>query len=88
MIDGSLKPIWENQVEAIWGDEDHAQRSFNFHPVFIPLNKLLVAILDCGIWPPARRGHNGLRPGGIADLLYRCALSVFIKLTEYLKSKI
>ena len=30
----------------------------------------------------------GLRPGGIADLLYRYALSHFIKLTEYLKSKI
>ena len=33
-----------------------------------------VAILDCGF--------------GIADLLYRCALYVFIKLTEYLKSQI
>jgi hypothetical protein len=57
-----------------WGDEDHSQRGFNFHPVFIPLNQLLAAIWDCGFW--------------IADLSYRCALSVFIKLTEYLKSKI
>jgi hypothetical protein len=34
---------------------------------------LLRAILDCGFW--------------IADLLYRFALSFFIKLTEYHKSK-
>jgi hypothetical protein len=48
--------------------------ALNFYPAFTPLNQLIAAILDCGFW--------------IADLSYRCALSVFIKLTEYLKSKI
>jgi hypothetical protein len=41
-------------------------------------------ILDCGFWPPARRGHRGLRPRGIADLLYRFALSFFIKMIRRL----
>ena len=54
--------------------------ALSFHPIFIPLNQLFGAILDFGFWPPARRGHRGLRPGGIADLLYRFALSFFIKL--------
>jgi hypothetical protein len=48
--------------------------ALNFHPFFIPLNQLFKAILDLGFW--------------IADLLYRFALSFFIKWTEYLKSKI
>jgi len=48
------------------GDEDHSQRGFNLHPVFIPTNQLLGAILDCGF--------------RISNLSYRCALSVFIKL--------
>ena len=38
----------------------------NFYPIFIPLNQLSEAILDFGFW--------------IADLLYRFALSFFIKL--------
>ena len=62
--------------------------ALNFHPFFIPLNQLFKAILDLGFWPPARKGHKDLRPGGIADLLYRFALSFFIKWTEYLKSEI
>jgi len=41
---------------------------------FIPLNQLIWRILDFGFQ--------------IADLLYRSALSLFIKLTEFLKSKI
>ena len=49
-----------------------------FYPIFIPLNQLVGVILDFGFWPPAWRGHNGLRPGGMADLLYRFALSFFI----------
>jgi len=53
--------------------------ALNFHPIFIPLNQLFGAILDFGFWPPARRGHKGLRPGGITDLLYRVTLSFFIK---------
>jgi len=44
-----------------------------FHPIFIPLNQLFGAILDFGF--------------SIADLLCRFALSFFIKLKEYLKSK-
>jgi hypothetical protein len=48
--------------------------ALNFHPFFIPLNQLFKAILDMGFW--------------IADLLYRFALSFFIKWTEYLKSEI
>jgi len=46
----------------------------NFNPFFIPLNQLYEAILDLGFW--------------IADLLYRFALSFFIKSTEYLTSEI
>ena len=75
-----IRAVWgflTRNVEPLaqtWGDEDHSQGGFNFHPVFIPLNQLLGAILGFGFW--------------IADLLYRCALSVFIKLTEYLKFKI
>jgi hypothetical protein len=48
--------------------------AFGVHPIFIPLNQLFEAILDLGFW--------------IADLLYRSALSLFIKLTEFLKSQI
>jgi hypothetical protein len=44
--------------------ENHSYRGSNFHPVFIPLNQLLGAILDCGFW--------------IADLLYRFALSFLL----------
>jgi hypothetical protein len=40
--------------------------ALSFHPIFIPLNQLFGAILDFGFW--------------IADLLYRFALSFFIKL--------
>ena len=29
------------------------------------------------MWPPARRGHRGLRPGGNAEGWSRCALSFF-----------
>jgi hypothetical protein len=47
--------------------------ALNIHPMFIPLNQILVAILDFGLW--------------IADLLYRFALSFFIKLTECLAKK-
>ncbi len=52
----------------------HSQRGFKFNPDFIPLIQLLKAILDFRL--------------RIADLLYRCALSHFIKLTEYHKSEI
>ena len=45
----------------------------NFHPIFIQLYLLLGAILDFGL--------------RILDWLYRFALSSFIKLTEFLKSK-
>jgi hypothetical protein len=48
--------------------------ALNFHPIFIPLNQLFGAILDFEFW--------------IVDLLYRFALSFFIKLTKFLKSKI
>jgi hypothetical protein len=48
------------------GDEIMHNAVLNFHPVFFPLNQLLRAILDLGFW--------------IADLLYRFALSFFIKL--------
>ena len=54
----------------------------NFHPVSVPLIQLLEVILDFGIWPPVRMGHNGLRPGGIADLLNRFALSLVIRITK------
>jgi hypothetical protein len=47
--------------------------AFNFPPIFISLNQLVKEILDFGFWPPARWGYRGLRPGGIADLLYRFA---------------
>ena len=40
--------------------------ALSFHPIFIPLNQLFGEILDFGFW--------------IADLLYRFALSFFIKL--------
>jgi hypothetical protein len=43
----------------------------NFHPIFIPLNQPLGTVLDFGFW--------------IADLLYRFALSFFIKLTGTLR---
>ena len=39
--------------------------ALSFHPIFIPLNQLLGTIIDLGFW--------------IADLLYRFALSFFIK---------
>jgi hypothetical protein len=42
--------------------------TLNFHPIFIPLDQLSWAILDLGFW--------------IADLLYRFALSFFIKLNR------
>jgi hypothetical protein len=41
-------------------------RTLDFHPIFIPLNQPLAAILDFEFW--------------IADLWYRFALSFFIKL--------
>ena len=47
--------------------------TLDFHPIFISLNHLFGEILDFGFW--------------IADLLYRFALSLFMKLTEYLNSK-
>jgi hypothetical protein len=40
--------------------------TLSLHPIFIPLNQLFGEILDIGFW--------------IADLLYRFALSFFIKL--------
>jgi hypothetical protein len=40
--------------------------ALNFHPIFIPLNQLVGEILDLGLW--------------IADLLYRFALSISIKM--------
>ena len=58
--------------------------ALNFHPIFILLNHLIKRILDFGLQPPARRGHRGLRPGGISDLLYRSTLSLFIKLIRRL----
>jgi len=48
--------------------------ALNFYPIFIPLNHLIWRISDFGFQ--------------ILDLLYRSALSLFIKLTEFLKSKI
>jgi hypothetical protein len=47
--------------------------ALNFNPIFIPFIKLFGSILDFGFW--------------IADLLYRFALSFFIKLTECLAKK-
>jgi hypothetical protein len=44
---------------------DHDNVALNFHPVFIPLNQHSWAIFDFKF--------------GIADLLYRFALSFFIK---------
>ena len=46
------------------GDEDHSQRGFNFNPIFIPLNQLLVAILDFGLRPPARGATRAYAPEG------------------------
>jgi len=43
--------------------------TLNFHPIIIPFNQLFWTILNFG-----------LRPGGIADLSYRFALSLFFKL--------
>jgi hypothetical protein len=48
--------------------------ALNFYPIFIPLNHLIERILDFGLQ--------------ISDLLNRSALSLYIKLTEFLKSKI
>jgi hypothetical protein len=48
--------------------------AFNFYPIFIPLSHLIRRILDFGFQ--------------ISDLLYRSALSLIIKLKEFLKSKI
>jgi len=48
--------------------------ALNLHPIFIRLSQFLRAILDFGLQ--------------ILDLLYRSALSLFFKLTEFLKSKI
>jgi hypothetical protein len=47
--------------------------ALNFHRIFIPLNQLFRAILDFGFW--------------IADLLYRFALSFFIKLIRRLPAR-
>ena len=46
------------------------------HPVFIPMESL-AKIWDFRLRPPARRGHRGLRPGGILDLWNRYALSIY-----------
>ena len=43
---GLLKFETINEIGNPQGDEDHSQRGFNFHPVFIPLIQLLGAILD------------------------------------------
>jgi hypothetical protein len=59
-------------IGLVGSDAYHSQRGFKFHPVFIPLNQLLRAILEFRL--------------RIADLLYRCALSHFIILTEYIPS--
>ena len=37
--------------------------------------KLHLTNAEVGMWPPARRGHRGLRPGGNAEGRRRCALS-------------
>jgi hypothetical protein len=47
--------------------------ALSFHPNFIPLNQFVGAILDFGFW--------------IADLLYRFALSSFIKLIRRLPTR-
>jgi hypothetical protein len=47
--------------------------ALSFHPIFIPLNQLFGVILDLGFW--------------IADLLYRFALSFFIKLIRRLTAR-
>jgi hypothetical protein len=47
------------------------------HPVFIPMTSRVI-IWDFRLRPPARMGHRGLRPGGIADLWNRYALSLSI----------
>ena len=39
--------------------------------------KLHLTNAEVGMWPPARRGHRGLRPGGNAAGWRRCALSFF-----------
>jgi hypothetical protein len=36
-------------VGRAWDGEDHSPCGFNFHQVYIPLNQLVAAILDCGI---------------------------------------
>ena len=48
------------------------------HSVFIPMTSRVI-IWDFRLRPPARKGHRGLRPGGIADLWNRYALSIFKK---------
>ncbi len=48
--------------------------ALNFHLIFDPLNHLIEKILVFGLQ--------------ISDLLYRSAVSLIIKLTEFLKSKI
>jgi len=47
--------------------------AFNFNPAFILLNQIVEAILDLGF--------------GIADFLYRFALSFFIKLIRRLRAR-
>jgi hypothetical protein len=47
--------------------------ALSFQPIFIPLNQLFGVILDLGFW--------------IADLLYRFALSFFIKLIHRLTAR-
>jgi hypothetical protein len=37
----------------------------------------VLIILDFRLRAPARRGHRGLRPGGILDLWNRYTLSIF-----------
>jgi hypothetical protein len=73
-IMGHILLSFIKETAPTYGDENHETVILNFHPFFIPLNQLIEAILDLGFW--------------IADLLYRFALSFFIKSTEYLKSEI
>ena len=67
-----------------WGGEYMPNLHLQINPVFIPIASRVI-IWDFRLRPPARRGHRGLRPGGISDLWYRFALSFLLKSIELLK---
>jgi hypothetical protein len=69
-FDSSFIPIYVHMVSGV-------RIQLTGASVLTPLMKLHLTNAEVGMWPPARRGHRGLRPGGNAEGWNRSAKSFF-----------